>query len=84
MPRVDNVRFLDAGPDVAAAAIWLASDDERPHVRRLVVAALHADAHLAKYTLAFIDATRDDPAAGRLYIAAAALPRRMVACTRPR
>ena len=42
-------------------------------MRQLVThAALHGDAHLAKYTLACLDAARDDPGARRLYLAAAA------------
>ncbi|MEO5902147.1 MAG: hypothetical protein ABIR68_18720 [Ilumatobacteraceae bacterium] len=71
---LDPSTFLDAGPDGAAAAVWHTSDGELPgFVDRLVThAALHQDAHLAKYTLACIDATRDDPAAGRLFLAAAA------------
>ena len=35
-------------------------------------AAVLEDAHLAKYTLACFDAARDDPEAGRLYLAGAA------------
>jgi hypothetical protein len=34
-------------------------------------ASLHHDAHFVKYTLAAIDATRDDPAARALYLDAA-------------
>ena len=71
---VDVTTFLDAGPAAAAAAVWHVDDDQLgSYVRRLVtVAAIHEDAHLAKYTLACLDATRDDPAAGRLFLAAAA------------
>jgi hypothetical protein len=71
---LDAAVLLDAGPDRAAAAVWHADDaDVAPYVRRITThAALHHDAHLAKYTLACIDATRDDPAAGRLFLAAAA------------
>jgi hypothetical protein len=71
---VDATTFLDAGPDTAASAMWHAPAHELgTYVRRLVtVAAHHEDAHLAKYTLAGLDATRDDPTAGRLYLAAAA------------
>jgi hypothetical protein len=65
---------LDAGPAAAAAAVWHAGDADLPaYVRRLATyAALHQDAHLAKYTLACFDATRDDPDAGRLFLASAA------------
>jgi hypothetical protein len=71
---LDVATFLDAGPGAAAAAMWHATADEYgSYVRRVVTdAARHADAHLAKYTLACIDATRDDPGAGRLFMAAAA------------
>jgi len=71
---VDVHTFLDAGPDVAAAALWHAGDAERDgYVGELATyAACHSDAHLAKYTLACLDATRDDPGAGRLFLAAAA------------
>jgi hypothetical protein len=71
---LDTTTFLDDGPDGAASAIWYATGDEyRARVTRLITfAALHVDAHLAKYTLACLDATRDDPDAGRLFMAAAA------------
>lgn len=71
---VDPATFLDAGPAAAAGAMWHADADAEPAlVRHLVTyAALHGDAHLAKYTLACLDAARDDPGARRLYLAAAA------------
>jgi hypothetical protein len=71
---LDALTYLDAGPDAAAAAMWHVGGEEYgAYVRRLVtVAGRHEDAHLAKYTLACLDATRDDPAAGRLFMAAAA------------
>jgi hypothetical protein len=73
-PRLDAPTYLDAGPDAAASEIWHAAPaDVGERVRRLATfAALHGDAHLAKYTLACIDASRDDPGVGRLYLAAAA------------
>jgi hypothetical protein len=73
-PTVDPHTFLDAGPDVAAATLWHAADAELAgYVRELATyAACHSDAHLAKYTLACVDATRDDAGAGRLFLAAAA------------
>lgn len=66
--------LLVAGPGAAAAALWHAPDDAlAPLVTRvLTYAAHHEDAHVAKYALACLDATRDDPAVGRLYLAAAA------------
>ncbi|MET0325389.1 MAG: hypothetical protein ABW219_09215 [Ilumatobacteraceae bacterium] len=71
---LDLGSFLDTGPSAAAAAVWHAPAAELDDlVQRLATfAALHRDAHLAKYTLACLDATRDDPAAGRLYLSAAA------------
>jgi hypothetical protein len=73
-PDLDAANFLDAGPHGAAAAMWHAApgalDD---HLAQVVgLAATHHDAHLAKYTLACLDAARDDPAAARLFLAAAA------------
>ncbi len=70
---VEPATFLDSGPDGAAGAMWHAPDAElAAYVRQLTTyAACHSDAHLAKYTLACLDATRDDPGAGRLYLAAA-------------
>lgn len=65
---------LDDAPAVAASAAFHAA----PHaigdvIDRLVTrAALHEDAHLAKYTLACLDARAYDRGAARLYLAAAA------------
>lgn len=63
-----------ASPSVAASAVWHASSADVPAlVTRLATnAAVHPDAHLAKYTLACLDAEASDPGAGRLYLAAAA------------
>jgi hypothetical protein len=65
---------LSAGPDQAAAAAW-----HLPQHRRLELvgelatrAAVHPDAHLAKYTLACLDAIAIDPPAARLFLTAAA------------
>jgi hypothetical protein len=65
---------LDGTPAEAAAAMWHASDVELPGFVTLLAtrAATHADAHLAKYTLACIDAASADPEARRTYFAAAA------------
>jgi hypothetical protein len=58
----------------AAGDAWRATPEQRPGlVAELAsVAAAHHDAHLAKYTLACIDAARRDPDATALYLAAAA------------
>lgn len=69
---------LDPGftpaPDTAAGRVWFAADDEVPALVDGLVAfgALHEDAHVAKYTLACLDAADADPAATRLFLAAAA------------
>ena len=71
---VDPVEALDAGPDLAAASAWHHPDD-RAHelVAELATrAAVHHDAHLAKYTLACLDAAAWDPTHERLYRSAAA------------
>jgi hypothetical protein len=61
-------------PDSAAGHVWFAADGGVPSVVDDIVTygALHPDAHVAKYTLACLDATAADPDAGRLYLAAAA------------
>jgi hypothetical protein len=60
--------------DTAAGLVWWAHEDELPDLVGELVSygAAHADAHVAKYTLACIDATDADPDAGRLFLAAAA------------
>jgi hypothetical protein len=65
---------LEAGPDEAAAAGWHARPEQRADLASHLAtrAAIHPDAHLAKYVLACLDATGDDPQAARLYLAAAA------------
>jgi len=74
-----GTREIDPGwapddTDRAVADIWHAPEDlVAPMVGRLATfAACHPDAHLAKYTVACLDASTADPAAGRLYLAAAA------------
>ena len=56
---LDVETFVAAGPHAAASAVWHADDaDYGALVRRLATnAAHHHDAHLAKYTLACIDAS---------------------------
>lgn len=74
---VDHDEFdeaLHAGAETARAVAWHASAGARPAVRDhlATTAATHHDAHLAKYVLACLDAAALDPAAERLYLAAAA------------
>jgi hypothetical protein len=74
---VDDADRLDAlagHPDEAAAATWYAPEPiVAPLVARLAgYAAAHPDAHLAKYTVACLDAASADPDAAHLFLAAAA------------
>lgn len=73
-PTSDATELLEHGPHHAAATLWHASPDHRPSlIRQLAgVAATHHDAHLAKYTLACLDAAREDPEAAHLFLSAAA------------
>jgi len=70
----DPLEALAAEPQVAAAAVWHAAAPLIPALvaRLATAAAVHPDAHLAKYTHACFDAANADPAAARLYLAAAA------------
>lgn len=70
----DPFASLVSSPEEAASAVWHAPASLLPDlVARLATrAAVQPDAHLAKYTLACLDATSADPRAGRLYLAAAA------------
>lgn len=58
----------------AAGRVWAASHDDVPAIVDVLVAfaAVHEDAHVAKYTLACLDAAEADPDAARLFLAAAA------------
>jgi len=72
-----RVRLDDAWkPPVRSVAgrVWAATGAALAEVVDDLVAfgACHPDAHVAKYTLACLDATADDPDAGPLYLAAAA------------
>ncbi len=69
---VGEVTHLD--PSAAAATAWHAKPNRRADITQQLIdhAAPHHDAHLAKYTLACIDAATQDPANVRLYLAAAA------------
>ena len=72
--RVALADALAADPATAASAVFHASDDAREAIVPALAgrAAVHEDAHLAKYTLACLDAAAADPAQRRLYLAAAA------------
>ena len=58
----------------AAGDVWWAPEDEVLGIIDNLASfgAVHPDAHVAKYTLACLDATAADPDAGRLFLAAAA------------
>jgi hypothetical protein len=73
-PPGDPVEALGGIPAEAASAAFHAPDEQVPAVlaRLASRAAVHEDAHLAKYTLACVDAMRADPEARRLFLAAAA------------
>jgi len=74
-PGHGNVdRFVELSPVVAAATAWHADPEQRnPIIQQLIDhAAPHHDAHLAKYTLACLDATALDREHTHLYLAAAA------------
>jgi hypothetical protein len=60
--------------DSAAGRVWFARDDALAEIVGGLVSygSVHPDAHVAKYTLACLDATDADPDAGRLFLAAAA------------
>jgi hypothetical protein len=70
----DSLAALEGTPAEAAAAAWHATADDLPRIVEALAtrASLHHDAHLVKYTLACLDASRADPTAGTLYLAAAA------------
>jgi hypothetical protein len=69
---VDEVTQLD--PPAAAATAWHATSSRRVDITQRLIdhAAPHHDAHLAKYTLACLDAAAQDPGNERLFLAAAA------------
>lgn len=68
----DLADAIAVGPETAAAAAWHAEDRSRTVTMLATLASLHHDAHRVKYTLACLDAAACDPAAARLYLAAAA------------
>lgn len=63
---------LVAEPAIAAGAAWHADDPSRTASLLATAASINHDAHRVKYTLACLDAAACDPAARRLYFAAAA------------
>jgi hypothetical protein len=74
-PPAGNLTWaLATHPASAPAAVWHSTPTERSAVITTLAtaAAVHHDAHVAKYTLACIDAATADPTAARLYLAAAA------------
>ncbi len=72
-PRVSS-RLSDVDPAAAAGAAFHAQAAAHAEVATVLAtrAALHPDAHLAKYTLACFDAAARDPDAAPLFLAAAA------------
>jgi len=70
----DPVEALGGSPAEAAAGVWHASREDQSRLVGALAsrAAIHPDAHLAKYTVACLDAARADPEEQHLYLAAAA------------
>jgi hypothetical protein len=73
-PGLPVPEALDAGPAIAAAAVW---HHREPTLDGVVTqlatrASVQRDAHLVKYTLACLDAAASDRSHRRLYLAAAA------------
>jgi hypothetical protein len=65
---------IEPPPAIAAGAAWHVGREQRDRIVQQLIdhAAPHPDAHLAKYTLACLDAARSDPDVTHLYLAAAA------------
>ncbi|MFN0025365.1 MAG: hypothetical protein ACKVS5_15855 [Parvularculaceae bacterium] len=72
--RPRSPAYRDVAPIDAAGAVYHADGSLIPEIKTALAmrAAVHRDAHLAKYTLAAFDAAARDPGAARLYLAAAA------------
>lgn len=72
--EVDALEALDASPQIAAAAVHHAPPSAVAGIATELAsrAALHPDAHVAKYTLACFDAAHADPDHARLFLCAAA------------
>jgi len=64
----------EPAPGTAPHRVWNAGDDELASVVDELVSfgAVHPDAHVAKHTLAALDAAEADPEASRLHLAAVA------------
>jgi hypothetical protein len=73
-PRPRRAAYFNVDPIGAAGAVYHAEAREIAGIKTALAtrAATHRDAHLAKYTLAAFDAAARDPAAARLFLAAAA------------
>lgn len=73
-PKPKSDAYVGVAPVEAAGAVYHASEGDWLMIRTTLAsrAATHRDAHLAKYTLACFDAAARDPAAARLFYAAAA------------
>jgi hypothetical protein len=71
---VDALEALDALPPIAAAAVHHAAPNAVAAITTELAsrAAVHPDAHVAKYTLACFDAAAADPDHARLFLSAAA------------
>jgi hypothetical protein len=65
---------LQTSPQMAAARVWWATDEELPAIRRTLAseASIRNDIHLVKYTRACFDMGAFDPVHARLYLSAAA------------
>jgi len=74
VPSTGIAEAIDEGREHAASVTWHAPEDEICGIVTELAtrAALHHDAHLAKYTQACFDAADADPDRKRLYLAAAA------------
>ena len=71
---IDALEAFDASPQIAAAAVHHAPPDTVAAITTELAsrAALHPDAHVAKYTLACFDAADADPDHERMFLSAAA------------
>jgi hypothetical protein len=74
LPSIGIAEAIDEGREHAASVAWYAGADEVDGIVAELAtrASRHHDAHLAKYTLACLDAAHADPEQQRLYLAAAA------------
>ncbi len=72
--EMDLTEALGHSPRAAASVAWFARQDERPRIGQTIAteAAIRNDAHLVKYTWAYLDAAAEDPGQAPLFHAAAA------------